>query len=98
MSEACYLVAPRGMRGPARRSTGGHRNDEPLGPVDIGGFGAPARMLEAQVGLQRLQEGRLVLHSGLAGDDPGPIGLPVPAARINSTRLGSEQRGGGRNP
>jgi len=26
--------------------------DEPLGPVDIGGFGAPAQMLAAQVGLQ----------------------------------------------
>jgi hypothetical protein len=32
--------------------------EEPLGPVDIGGFGAPAQMLEAQVGLQRLREGR----------------------------------------
>ena len=31
--------------------------DEPLGPVDLGSFGAPAQMLEAQVGLQRLQEG-----------------------------------------
>jgi hypothetical protein len=32
--------------------------DEPLGPVDIGALGAPTQMLEAQIGLQRLQEGR----------------------------------------
>jgi hypothetical protein len=32
--------------------------DEPLGPVDIGRFGSPTQMLEARVGLQRLQEGR----------------------------------------
>jgi len=48
--------------------------DEPLGPVDIGGFGAPAQMLEAQVGLQRLQEERLVRHSGRPETTPALSG------------------------
>lgn len=54
-----------------------------------GGFGALAQMLEAQVGLQRLQEGRLVLHSGLP-EMTRQYRLPVPASRINAIRLGSE--------
>src|SRR5690606_16610302 len=46
--------------------------DEPLGPVDIGGFGAPAQVLEAQVGLQRLPE-----DGQVAGCAPG-ISRSVP--------------------
>jgi hypothetical protein len=52
--------------------------DEPLGPVDLGGFGAPAQRLEAQVGLQRWPEGRLVLHSGLREMTPAISGSRSP--------------------
>jgi hypothetical protein len=61
-----------------RRRAEGHRNGRTVCPVDVGGFGAPTQMLEAQVGLQRLQKGRLVLRSDHPAMDTGNIERPVP--------------------
>jgi hypothetical protein len=57
--------------------------DKSPGPVDIGSFRALAQMLEAQIGMQRLQQGRLVLHSGPPEVDPHTFVSTTPAAGIN---------------
>ena len=60
--------------------------DEPLGPVDVGCFGAPAQMLKAQVGLQRLEKWATCTAFGRAGNEPA-ISAVGSGLRINSIRL-----------
>ncbi len=64
--------------------------DEPLGPVDIGFFSTPAHVLEPEIGLQRLQELRLVLHSNLTAEGRANIPRPPTAIGLDSAALGSE--------
>jgi hypothetical protein len=64
--------------------------DEPLGPVDIGFFSAPAHVLESQIGLQRLQELRLVLHSNLTAEGRANIRRPATAIALYSADLGAK--------
>jgi hypothetical protein len=51
-------------------------------------------MLEAQIGMQRLQQGRLVLHSGPPEVDPHTFVPATPAAGINPARMGAGIRDG----